>query len=146
LPRYTAKSNRNKRARFDVGYGNELSPQRRLRIPVQARWIKGQTISDAIQRPVSPGDLRYYIVTLHCRRSTSLRARQRMMTREPPDKSEKLEIMIARGEDMRGERKKRRSFEKREIGLSRTNAPRSFRCGIRTEIRFPWEKSSPRTE
>jgi len=87
------------------------------------------------------GDLPYYIVTLHCRRSTSDRP-----AADDDGKSgieaRKLEIMIARARARR-ESEKRRSFEKREIGLPRTNAPRSFRCDIRDTFPMGKELAAP---
>jgi len=133
--------------------GNELSPQRKLRIPVQVYKRASALALGCNTVPVfvrcTLRDLRYYIVTLHCRRSSSVDARRRRMTGKA-DRSKKIgdyDGASARARARaRRERKKRRSFEKREIGLPRTSAPRSFRRGIRTGIRFPWEKSSPRPE
>lgn len=114
--RYTVRSNRNKRARFDAGYGKRaLAAAQVLEYRLRSVCIKG-SCTDLGCNTVSSvectlGDLRYYIVTLLLQSSLVRKcSRARASEKSHRIEARKLEIMIASG-------KKRGPFEKREIGL-----------------------------
>lgn len=80
--------------------------------------------------PPRPGDLHYYTVTLLCSSPRRYRGLVRASENTAPNRSEKI------GDNDRGRAKKKRvPFEKREIGLLRTNTV-SLRYTVYVYIRY----------